>query len=229
MNYIENIYLCLAAPIIVAIFCVRSFPRRSLGFILSGMTACLFSSYISTFFAQMTGATPLEASLEISPLIEEALKLTPVAFYVMVYEPKRNDAASEALMVAVGFATLENASFLLSSGADNTLHLMIRGFSTGAMHVACGAITAVVLRGLWDTLYFRIIATLGVLCLSVTCHGIYNILVNQPNAAAWVGYMLPLLIGAGAIIARKKLYGGAPEYGPPREGLRGIQSTKEEQ
>ena len=206
MTYIENVFFCLAAPLIIAICCVPRYPRRSLLFILSGMVACLFSSYISSFFARSLGASVLEASLEISPLIEEALKLTPVAFYVMVYEPKRNDAASEALMVAVGFATLENASFLLSSGAANTLRLLIRGFSTGAMHVACGAMVAVVMRGLWNSLVFRIIATLGVLCLAITCHGIYNILVNQNGVPAVIGYLLPLIIGAGTIIARRNIY-----------------------
>ena len=46
-------------------------------------------------------------------------------------------------MVAVDFATMENACYLVSTGADNTIKLLIRGFCTGAMHVVCGAITAI--------------------------------------------------------------------------------------
>ena len=207
MRYIENVFFCLAAPLVIALFCVHRYARRSLSFILTGMVACLFSSYISTFFAGLTSATALDASLEMSPLVEEVLKLLPVAFYLMVYEPKRNDVAGEALMIAVGFATLENACYLLTSDASNTFHLVIRGFSTGVMHVVCGAITATVLRGLWESLYFRIIATLGVLCVAVTCHGIYNVLVNQQGVIAWVGYMLPLVIGTITIAGRKNFYG----------------------
>ena len=204
ITYIENVFFCLAAPLIVAIFCVPRYPRRSLLFILSGMVACLFSSYISSSFARSLGASTLEASLEISPLVEEVLKLVPVAFYLMVYEPEKNEAAGEALMIAVGFATLENVCYLLTTDANNTLRLLIRGFSTGA----------IVMRGLWKTLLFRVVATLGVLCLSITCHGIYNILVNQDGVPAMIGYILPLIIGAGTIIARRRIYGSQPPERP---------------
>ena len=152
MTYIENVFFCLAAPLIIAICCVPRYPRRSLLFILSGMVACLFSSYISSFFARSLGASALEASLEISPLVEETLKLVPIAFYLMVFEPEKNEAAGEALMIAVGFATLENVCYLLATNADNTLRLLIRGFSTGAMHVAGGALLSIVLTSLWDRL-----------------------------------------------------------------------------
>lgn len=208
MNYIENVFFCLAAPLIIALFCVHRFRRRSIAFIISGMAACLCSSYISTFLAKALGANALEASLEISPVIEEALKFFPLALYLLIYDiDERSEAAGEAIMVAVGFATLENACYLIANDAGDTAHLLIRGFSTGAMHVACGAITAIVLRVAWGTSYYRITATLGVLCLAITSHGIYNVLVNQEGAVAWVGYMLPLLLGAITIVILRKLYG----------------------
>ena len=62
MNYIENVFFCMAAPVVIALFCVRKYRRRSFIFIFAGMVACLFSSYISTFFARATGATALEAT-----------------------------------------------------------------------------------------------------------------------------------------------------------------------
>ena len=212
MNHIENIFFCLAAPLVVAVFCVPRFPRRSILFIISGMAACLLSSYISNFFARLMEADALGTSLEISPLVEEVLKLVPVAFYMMAYEPEKNEAASEALMVAVGFATLENAFFMLTNNTGNTAHLMIRAFSNGAMHVVCGAVTAVVLRGLWDSQIFRVIATIGTLCLAITFHGIYNVLVNQQGSPAYIGYALPVLIGIGTIILRRKMYGSSTDY-----------------
>lgn len=217
MTYIENVFLCLAAPLVVAVFCVHRFRRRSFLFILSGMVACLFASYISTFFARVLSATVLQAQLEISPVIEEILKLIPIAFYMMVYEPEKDEAAGEALMIAVGFATLENALYLLTSGADSSLYLLIRGFSTGAMHVVCGAMTAVVLRGMWDSLFFRTIAMLGVLCLTIVCHGIYNILVNQSGIPAYIGYLLPVIFGGTTIIARRKMYGESIDSEPKTE------------
>ena len=216
MNYIENVFFCLSAPLLVSVFVVHKYRRRSILFIFTGMVACLFSSYISTFLAKVLDASALDASLEISPLIEESLKLLPLVFYIMVYEPRNNEAAGEALMVGVGFATLENACYLINNGAESALDLVIRGFGTGAMHVVCGAITAVVLRGLWESLYFRFIATLGVLCVAITFHGIFNVLVNQQGIAAWIGCFLPLILGAATVVTRRKLYGDAmdPIPGP---------------
>ena len=44
MNYIENTYICLAAPLLLAILCLSGNARRALIFLLSGMSACLFSA-----------------------------------------------------------------------------------------------------------------------------------------------------------------------------------------
>jgi RsiW-degrading membrane proteinase PrsW (M82 family) len=214
VNYIENTYICLAAPMLIAILSLRKEGRRSLIFVLSGMTACLFSAYVSAFFAGVMGLELTVASYEVSPAVEEIMKALPVLFYLLVYEPDKRSAVACTLMLAVGFATFENICFLTSYGTSNLLRLLIRGFSTGAMHVACGAVTAVVLRGMWNSLLFRTIATLGVLCLSITCHGIYNILVNQDGIPAMIGYLLPLLLGAGAVFARKKIYGPAANPTP---------------
>ena len=69
MTYIENIYICLVAPLLVAMICSRGRRFRSLAFIASGMTACLLSSYISSFFAVLQEADQLGAELEIAPVV----------------------------------------------------------------------------------------------------------------------------------------------------------------
>ena len=132
MNYIENIFICLTAPLLTAVICLKGTRRRMLLFLLAGMTACLFSSYISTFLAAVLHADRLSASLEIAPMVEEILKLFPLLFYLMVFEPRIEDAAGSMLMIAAGFATFENVCYLTANGAANMLHLLIRGFATGA-------------------------------------------------------------------------------------------------
>lgn len=193
MNYIENIFVCLAAPLLVAVFCLRKDRRRMALFLLAGMTACLFSSYISTFVAAVLHADRLSASVEIAPMVEEAMKLFPLLFYLMVFEPRIEDASGSMLMIAVGFATFENVCYLIANGADNVFHLLIRGFGTGAMHVACGAIVSIGLFYLWDRIWLRAAGTIGLLSLAITFHGIYNILVSQSGTAAWIGYLIPVL------------------------------------
>ena len=156
--------------------------------------------------------------LELAPVVEETVKLIPIVFFLLVYEPPRGEITGEALMLAVGFATLENACFLIANGTQNTLRLLLRGFSTGAMHVAGGALLSIVLTSLWDRLYLRIAGMLASLCLAITWHGIFNILVNQEGAAAWAGFALPIVTGIAVVAIRRKLYGlPEPPGVPPAE------------
>ena len=206
MNYIENIYICLVAPLIVVILCLKGRRRRTMLFFLSGMTACLAASYISTFLAMLHGADMALASIEISPMVEEVLKLAPVLFYLLVLEPEREEITGAMLMVAVGFATFENACYLTGNGSTWLLHLLIRGFGTGAMHVISGMIVGMGLYYLWNRLYLRFAGTAGLLSLAITYHAIYNLLVAQSGAAARVGYHLPMLTVLLALVfGRKRL------------------------
>ena len=218
MNYIENIYICLAAPLLVALFVVHRYRRQSLVFILAGITACLLSSYISTFIANVLEADPQSASLEISPVVEEIMKLFPLVFYLLAFEPPKGEITGEALMIAIGFATLENTCYLMKGGADNTLRLLLRGFSTGAMHVACGAAISIIVTALWDRMYLRYAGMLAALCLAITWHGIFNILVNQQGAAAVIGFALPVLTGIAVVMIRRRIYGPPPLQGADGPG-----------
>lgn len=207
MNYIENAFICLAAPLLLAIICTRGKARQLLLFFLCGMTVCLLSSYISTFFAFLEGAEPLEAALLIAPSVEEIMKLCPFLFYLLVFEPAKEKVSGCVLMIAVGFATFENVCYLTQNGAESLLLLAIRGFGTGAMHVVCGAIVAVGMMLLWDALWLRMAGVLGLLAVAITFHGIYNILVSQAGAAAIVGYLIPMATAvAGWLFGRRRVW-----------------------
>ncbi len=209
MSSIENVYICLAAPMLLALLFLQPNWRRVLLFVLTGMTACLLSAYISTFLAASIGADLDSAAYEIAPFVEEIMKLLPVLFYLMVFEPQRKHAIGGIQMIAVGFATFENACYLSGYGAENLLALTVRGFGTGAMHVVCGAFTAVGLLFLWDRLWLRAVGTLCLLSLSITFHGIFNILVNQPGPVSVIGSVIPLsVIGVYLAAVRKKVYIG---------------------
>lgn len=193
MSYIENIYVCLAAPIIISALCMRERGRRMILLVLGGMTVCLLSSYISTFLASLNGLSLMTASLEITPMVEEVMKSLPVFFCLLVFDLKREEIADAVLMTAVGFATFENACYLTNNGADRILHLVIRGFGTGAMHVVTAFLVALGLLYFWDRIWLRVAGTLGLLSVAMTYHGIYNILVSQSGPAAYVGYIIPMV------------------------------------
>lgn len=194
MTSIENIYLCLAAPLLLAILFLRRDGRRMLVFLLTGMTACLLSAYISSFCAAALEIDLQQASYVVSPAVEEMMKGLPVLFYLLIFEPEKKKAINGALLVAVGFATFENVCFLTSYGATELLRVLIRGFGTGAMHVVCGTVVSMGLFLLWEQQWLQAVGALGLFCFVVTLHAIFNILVNQTGAVFWIGSAIPLTL-----------------------------------
>ena len=205
MNYIENIYVCLAAPLIIAILCTRRARKHVSVFLLCGMTVCLLSSYISTFIAAIAGQDISEASVDIAPAVEEIMKVLPIFFYILIFDPKKEEVPGWIQMIAVGFATFENVCWLTQNGAENVWFILVRGFGTGAMHIVCGALIATGLLYLWDQVWLRTAGTIGLIAVATTFHGIYNILVSQTGAAAFVGYLIPMLTTAFYIISGKTI------------------------
>ena len=200
MNYMENTYVCLAAPLLLAVLCLRREGRRSLLFTLSGMTACLCSAYISTYLAALKGIDAAAASYEIVPVVEEIMKSLPVLFFLLVYEPEKRTAIAGALMVAVGFATFENVCFLTAYGSSDLLRLVIRGFGTGAMHVVCGMIVAIGIFYLWEQAWLRIVGAFALLCFVITYHAVFNIFVSRAGVVFWVGSVIPLVTVLGYLL-----------------------------
>lgn len=198
MNYIEHVYICLIAPLLIAVLCSKGRGRRIMAFISIGMTVCLISSYISSFIAAYEGASPDMAAIEISPLVEETVKFIPILIYLVVFTP---EGISECVMMtAIGFATMENVGYLLQNGAGNLMFLLIRGFGTGAMHVVCANIVIAGLVKLWKSKWMRIAGTIALLAVAMTFHGIYNILASRTGTVAYIGYCIPLLIAITTFI-----------------------------
>jgi RsiW-degrading membrane proteinase PrsW (M82 family) len=178
----------------------------SMTFVLAGMTACLLSSYISTFMASVIGVDLATASITISPVVEEMMKLAPVLFYILVFEPPLGKAAGSTLMIAVGFATFENVCYLTQNGAASITNLIIRGFGTGTMHVLCGVIIAIGLVNLWDKIWLRVAGTIGLLAVAINYHAIFNILVSQEGVVSYIGMLIPIMSTALWFILRDRIY-----------------------
>ena len=193
MNYIENVFICLAAPILISVFCIRGKGRPMMVFVLSGMSACLLSSYISTFLAASYGMDYISASITITPIVEETMKFLPLLFYLLVFEPEKEVVPSCVIMLVSGFATFENVCYLIQNGTSDFFSLLIRGFGTGAMHVICGVIIYTGITSFWDRLWLRASGCICLLAVSIVYHGIYNMLVLQEGFAAIIGYLIPLL------------------------------------
>ena len=134
------------------------------------------------------------------------MKLLPLLFYLLVFEPEEKTVISGALMISVGFATFENVCFLTSYGTSEFFRLVIRGFGTGAMHVVSGMVIATGLFFLWDQKRLRLVGVFALLCFVTTFHAIFNIFVNQSGAIFWIGALIPLVtVLSYLIFFRKKI------------------------
>ena len=142
----------------------------------------------------------LAATAEIAPVVEEIMKLLPLAFYLLVFEPEGEKIKPTAITVALAFATFENVCSLIQNGADRFSFIFFRGFGTGAMHVLCGIIVGTGLAYTWQRTWLKIAGTCGLLGAAITLHGIYNLLITYGGAAQYIAYSLPvLLVAAGKL------------------------------
>lgn len=193
MIYIENVFICIAAPILIAMLCSDKRIRLDFVFFILGMTMCLLSAYINTFFASYYDADLTQATVELAPVIEETMKLLPVLFLLLVFEPKRKEAQNAILFVAAGFATFENVCYLIENGSSQLMFLLMRGFGTGAMHIVCGAVVGQGLLYVWKLPWLKVAGTFGLLCISITFHAIYILLISVGGVVQTVGLLIPVL------------------------------------
>lgn len=205
MTYIENIFVCIAAPLLVSALCMGRRQLRFFLFTLAGMGVCLLSAYINTFFTAVYGASWLQATVEIAPVVEEILKLLPLLFYMLVFEPEAELIPPTILIIAAGFATFENICYLVQNGADDLGFLLVRGFGTGAMHILCGAIIGYGLAYVWRRTWLKFAGTFGLLGVSISFHGIYNLLIAYGGWVQYLAYLLPTGIVLLGILAGKLL------------------------
>ena len=204
MTYIENVFICMASPLLVAALCMGKQQTKFFLFCLAGMGACLLSAYINTFFAALYGADNLAATAEIAPVVEEVMKLLPLLFYLLIFEPKTEQIKISAVITALSFATFENICYLIQIGAGHFSFIFFRGIGTGAMHVICGAIVGGGLAYVWQRTWLKIAGTCGLLGAAITFHALYNLLIAYGGAVQYAAYVLPVVIlAAGKLIARR--------------------------
>lgn len=203
MTYIENIFACVAAPLLVAALCMGKKYFRLFLFLFAGMGTCLLSAYINTFLAALYQTNAFHATAEIAPVVEEVMKLLPLLFYLLVFEPEPERIRPAVLMIATGFATFENICYLVQNGAERLEFLLIRGFGTGAMHILCGAIIGYGLTYVWQRTWLKLAGTVGLLGVTIGFHGIYNLLIAYGGKVQYVAYLLPTGMVLLGLVVRK--------------------------
>lgn len=211
MTYIENIFLCLALPPILSLFFTSGGARRFMLFFTIGMSACLLSAYVSSFFMGYYGTDAGVAAAEIAPVCEEIMKLIPLVLYFLIFEPNTEELPAAAIAIAVGFATFENACYLTENGAENLSFMLIRGVSAGALHLLCGIAAGFGIAQVFRRRWLAVTGTAGILGACTAMHAIYNLLISAEGAWQAAGYLIPsiaivcLFIGKQALKKKIKL------------------------
>ena len=211
MIYLDNILICITAPLIVALFLVKGETRRFIAFFVIGLATCILSAYINGFLADLAlnngfgSLTVAESMTQITPVCEEVLKALPVFFFIAVFAPEKKEIIAVALAVGLGFATLENCGYILLYNADDLWFALIRGFSAGVMHAICAAVLGYGLALVTGRKYLALSGSFAILCLVITFHSIYNLLVSHSGSLQVTGYLLPLVAAAIMLLFTRKI------------------------
>ena len=191
MIYIENIFVCLAIPLALCMLFIGGRTRRFMLFMMSGMSVCLLSAYVNSFFMGHYGVNATVAVVEITPVCEEVMKLLPLLIYILIFEPKVRTLPEAAVALAVGFATFENVCYLTENGAEDLMFLLIRGLSAGALHILCGIMIGFGLSYVFRRRWLAFTGTMGLLGTCIVFHAIYNLLISGNGAWRIAGYFFP--------------------------------------
>lgn len=195
MTYIENIFICIAIPLILSLFFrTGKEERRFTIFVITGMGVCLLSAYVSSFFVGYYGANSVASVVEITPVCEEVMKVLPLLFYLAIFEPQPHNIISAALGIAVGFGTFENVCYLTENGAENFSILLIRGISAGALHILCGIAVGYGIAHVFRRSWIALTGTVGIVGACIVFHGVYNLLISGDGAWKTAGYIFPSVL-----------------------------------
>ena len=83
------------------------------------------------------GAQETSAVLEISPVIEETVKLIPLLFGLIVLNSNRRRGIILFLILQWDLLPLKISVTFWNTEQVICFYLLVRGFSTGAMHITC--------------------------------------------------------------------------------------------
>ena len=143
--------------------------------------------------------------IEIVPVCEEVMKLLPLLFYLLIFEPERKGIPGAAVAIAVGFATFENVCYLTENGAADFDILLVRGISAGALHILCGILLGFGMTYIFCRGFLKVTGTIGLLGASSAFHAIFNLLVSADGIWKWIGYLFPSVMIVLVIIGQHLL------------------------
>ena len=174
-------------------------------FLLLGMAAYLISTYISDVFMVYYGTTETIANIEIAPVCEEIMKFLPVLFFLLIFRPDLEEAAPAAVTVAIGFAVLESARFVVENRGEDIVFLLISGIAAAALHILCGMLVGFGISYVFRHRWLMLTGTVGLLGACIGLHAIYDLLILADGGWRIAGYGFSLVLIAFLLSAKSLL------------------------
>lgn len=195
----------MAIPLLLTLFFTRGTVRKYTVFLMLGMVTCLLSAYVSSFFMVYYGVDSAIASIDITPVCEEIMKLLPILFYFLIFDPDPGELPAAATVIAAGFATFENICSLAENGTADFSFILVRSLSAGALHILCGIVCGFGVSYMFRRRWLALTGTVGILGFCVGFHGIYNLLITAEGPLRMVGYLFPSVLIAFLFVLRRFL------------------------
>lgn len=200
---VENIFVCIAAPMLLTLFILKGEERRFNLFFIIGMAVALLAGFINPALSDLTRYGSFETAIYLAPISEEILKALPILTYVILYKPDKNNIIVAALAVGIGFATLENGTYITAYGNADLMFALLRGFASGIMHAVNTAIVGFGMCYAFDK-KLDVLFTFGLLGAVITYHSIFNMLVTASTDIRHVGWFMPMLTAIVITLVRNR-------------------------
>lgn len=205
-NYIIMLFVCFSVPLFLMLPLFHGKSRYVIALFIAGMFMCAFAGDLNTAICNLGNFSRDFAVVNITPFVEEIIKVLPVVFVAIVFKPKQQTILECAIASSVGFATLENASMLFEVSHLSMSYVLIRAFGAGLVHAICGAGIgyAISFISVKKKLVFPL--TLAALSVTMIYHSIFNILITSDLSI--IGCVFPIVSFLPFLVAlmRQKEY-----------------------
>ncbi len=185
------IFISVAVPLIMLLFMMEKRSRSIVGFVIMGIVCAVVSYEINSLIKELFRINEFDFRIFVSPITEEIIKFLPILLFLFPKFRKKENLVEISMALGIGFAIFENIYLLVwSREYVNIIWSLIRGFSTGLMHGMTTSTVSFIMKFIKKRKFFYT-GMLGLLCISITYHGIYNMFIE--SRYNYIGIITPIL------------------------------------
>lgn len=190
-NLIYILFISVFVPLLMMMLLVEKKTRLPIAFVLVGIFMSVFAADLNSVLLQLLQMSEKDATINLTPIVEELLKAMPILFFAVAVTDKRETLFTASMATGIGFAVLENSYYLLmNQHSFSMLSAVVRGFGTGLMHGMCTLLVGFGISFVRKKKKLFAVGSFALLTTAITYHAIFNMLVQSQYPM--VGALLPI-------------------------------------